>query len=251
MNCFKQLARSSAALAVAGLMVMPALAVVGPDPLDIDLSYSVTTGLDPQANPQNIYDIITFNAYGNGGGSWWPASVPLSGGSIDDPFKKSSANPPTAGLLLGLVDNLAGDVGSQTHVVLMLDTAGAAAAKGVAWDTTFSGTDETALITNLRFAMENDRNLLDEAGQAQWDASLNAVGTFADTNRSLWFAMAAPLPGQTTTSNFTVMAWSDGQELGQGIASVTQAVPEPGSAALLLLGLAGVAGWARRRAAAA
>ena len=56
---------------------------------DIHLSYDVTPP-DTNGFSSNIYDIITFNSYTADTGTWWSATVDKNGGTITDPFAKSS-----------------------------------------------------------------------------------------------------------------------------------------------------------------
>lgn len=243
----------AAAVAASMFIAAGASAAVAPDPTEIHLSYDVTTSVDPGA--ATIYDIATYNTYDDGSsGVWWPSSIDASGGTIADPFVKSVANRPLTGLLMGLVKSndasnltLPDDATpGQIHLVLMIDNTAAAAADGQPWGTSFNPTvGESELIGHIQFTMEHDRGTLDPAGQAQWDASFAAMSGFADANPGLAFALAAPSPWLTTTSDFTVMAWSNGQILGSGVANVAQ-VPEVSTYAMMALGL-GVVAYARRR----
>lgn len=247
---------ASAALALAPLLAVPAAHASTVDcqsPQDIHLSYQVNHSLG-----QSITDIITFNNYAvcQGTGSWWPSSVGGDGGLVTDPFAKSSSNRPTQALMLGLTQNLPGDAEGQMHVVMMVDSAAAAAAQNIAWGTTFLSTLEEDVIADLVLTMRTDRSTLAD-GSAEaiaWDQALTDLYTFATGDAAgMFFDMPGVVPGSTTSSNFTVMAWSDGRIVGDGTAflstDLAATVPEPGSLALMLLPLALLAAQRRRRGA--
>jgi hypothetical protein len=215
------------------------------DVQDIKLTYEVTTSID-----QPIETVITLNTYVNGSGMWWPSSVGAGGGLIDDPFTKSSENRPLTGLILGLTSNLPGDAAGQKHVVMGLDSGAAAGLQNIAWGTTFTAYTEEAIANDIYNVAGISRAADGTPEAAIWDAAINELGAFANDTTGgagqLWFKLAVTQPGETKTSNFSVMAWTDGQQIGTGVATVTQAVPEPESYALGLAGL-GVAGLMLRR----
>jgi len=239
------------ALAACSLMaITPARA---DDPLDIQLSYTVTTA----GNLPAITNIVTFNSYASGGtGSWWASTVPANSVSttIADPFWKSSANAPIDALMLGLVQDLPGDAPGQKHMVLMMSEAAATAATSIAWGTLFTSTNEATLIGNLEVATSGQDWPVIEADVtalyafANGDARVGVLGPGGLPIDS-WFSLGGVVPGATTTGNFTVLAFSDGQVLGQGVASLSTLapVPEPGGVVLLLVGLLTVATVVRRR----
>lgn len=251
-------ALARAALAAAALAFFGAPALAADEPLDITLSYTVNLSQPWPA----ITNIITFNGYGDGSGAWWAADVPAAQTqwTIDDPFTKSSAHPPLEALMLGLVHDLPNDAPGQVHVVMMVGDAAATAARNVAWGTLFRGTLEADIVDAIQLATSG-------RPFADIQPGLDTLFAFADgdartgilvppgTPLSAWFALGAAQPGQTTTSSFTVMAFSDGQVLGSGVASLAvavAAVPEPATAtmwlAALLLLLAAGTPLQRRRA---
>ncbi|WP_348755674.1 PEP-CTERM sorting domain-containing protein [uncultured Aquincola sp.] len=237
-------ARQLLALAATAALALPAHALTAAE--DIELSYSITGLGLPDGYAGTIYGIGIFNGYEFNSGASWPAQVAASGGTITDVFRKSSSNRPLAALMVGLIDDLPGDGSAgQTHLVLMLNTAAAQAARGIAWGTSFPTVLEDSLIADVRTAFTTTRG--EQTPEATWDAALDRVSSFVDGHQNLWFALAASQPGTTVTSQFAVMAWSDGQQIGTGVASVTQAVPEPGTWALMLGGMAAMGGWLRRR----
>jgi len=223
----------SLAMLLACTSLLAAPAARADDPQDIQLSYTVQLDRPGPA----ITRLMTFNNYANGGGVWWAAEVPAgeTQWTITDPFLKSSANAPLSALLLGLVQDLPGDAAGQQHVVLMMDSAAAAAATNVAWGTLFRNTSEAQLIAAIELATSGqDGPLIDPA--------FDILSAFVDGDAtsgilvppgqalSAWFTLGTVVPGSTTFSGFTVMAFSDGQVLGSGQALVTGlalAVPEP------------------------
>lgn len=221
------------------------------EPLDIQLSYTVNTA----GNLPAITNIITFNTYANTAiGSWFAAMVPANSLSytIVDPFLKSSANAPRDGLMLGLVKGLPGDAGDgEDHVVVMMSNEAASAAKGIAWGTLFRTTLEASIIQALHTntsgrPWEEIQPDIDKLYSfAQGEARTGILGTLEEPIDA-WFTLPGVGPNQVATAGFTVMAFSNGQILGDGVLTVS-AVPEPGPAAMLAVGLAALGWLARRR----
>lgn len=248
---FRSLAGAIAALAA--LLAQPAARA--DEPLDIHLSYTVST----DGTLPDITRIVTFNSYANGGtGAWWASMVP--GGAtttlIDDPFLKSSANAPLDGLMLGLVQDLAGDPPGQKHMVLLMSSAAADLSANIAWGTLFANTNETELIANLELATSGQDFSIIEPGLnalyafALGDARTGVLGP-GGVATDAWFSLGMVSPGATTTSSFKLVAFSSGQIIGEGIASLQtlSPVPEPEGGVLLMVGLLVVSMAARRRVA--
>lgn len=213
--------------------------------LNIHLSYDVTTSI-----AQPITQIMTFNQYADGNtGVWWPDSVNAGGGTISDPFAKSSDNRPLAGLMLGLTQDLPGDAVGQQHVVIMMDNSAAAAARNIAWGTLFRNNTEESILAAVALVAGVTRT---DANGTEWDAALNRLFGFVNGDiltgiqvggqaKSAFFSLGDVVAGSTSFTNFSVMAFSNGQLIGTGTAGLNTApataVPEPGSMALVLLGL--------------
>jgi hypothetical protein len=227
------------------------VAIPDPEPLDIQLSYEVTTSIG-----QPITNIIKFNEYVNGSGAAWPDSLPIGGGLLTDVFLKSTSNAPLTGLLMGITSDLVGDAPGQKHLVLMVSNEAASLSQGIAFGTLFPTVTEEQVISALAFQTGVTRT---DENAAEWDAQSSFLGQFTQDSlknipgpggltQSAWFGLGAVVPGATTVTNFTVMAFSDGQVIGTGLAKLdTQsAVPEPGSMGMALAGLL-IAGAALRR----
>lgn len=222
------------------------------EPLDIQLSYAVTLN---NAGPA-ITNIMTFNRYDNGGGAWWATEVPagVTAHTITDPFLKSSSNKPLEALLLGLVQDLPNDAPGQQHVVVMMSDAAAAAAQGVAWGTLFRDTQEEDVIAAIELSTSGQDVALIQPGLdtlnvfTEGDARFGILDGLAQP-LSTWFSFGAVQAGATSFSNFSVLAFSDGQLLGHGSAALQALtpVPEPGSASQGLAGLALLGLLLRRR----
>jgi hypothetical protein len=210
----------------------------GDSPLDISLAYSVSTNIG-----QPIENIISWNNYECNAGGSGAYTVGAGGSTFPDFFLKSSSNKPLNGLMIGTTHDLAGDAEGQEHLVLITNNAWASAAANIAFGTLFPSTLEENLISALHvWATTND--------QDAFTAASNTISNFVFGELSTaFFNLGAVIPGTTTTSAFSVIAFSDGQIIGDGIASLTTALPDnpaPVPAPFLLV-LAGMTALGLRR----
>ncbi len=207
----------------------------GDTPLDITLRYDVTTRIN-----QPIENIVSWNTYDCNAGGSGIYTVGGNGGSFSDYFPKSSSNKPLTGLMIGTTHDLVGDAEGQEHLVLMTNNAWASSVAGIAFGTLFPTILEEDVIAALHvYATSNV--------QSELEAAVAVFGGFVFGQlNSAFFNLGAVIPGTTTTSNFSVVAFSDGAIIGTGIANLTTAfpdapvVPVPGVAMLLLAGFAGL-----------
>ncbi len=245
-----------ASLALAAAALLPAGPALATPVSDLTLAYTVNTA----GNLPAITNIVTFNKFADGGGgAWWSSEVPGNTAShtITDPFTKRSDNAPLNALMLGLVQDLPGDgTPGQKHIVMMMSDTAASAATGIAWGTLFRNTLEDELIAALELMTSGQDWPVIQPGIdivdafVDGDAASGILGAFSQPV-SAWFDLGLPAAGTTVYSNFKVMAFSDGQLLGHGIASVSAsavtAVPEPGSWTLACTGLLLAGALSRRR----
>jgi hypothetical protein len=214
----------------AASMSQAAVVACGSSPLDITLSYDVTTAID-----QSVDNILSYNQYVCNAGGSGLYTVSAGGSTFADYFPKSSSNAPLSTLQLGVTHDLPGDTPGQQHLVLMVDNAWAAASAGISFGTLFSGASEDDVIAALNAFADFDTTNDDAASQI--------VGGFAfGPAISAFYNLGAVVPGATTTSDFTVFLATNGQIIGTGIASLTTALPDnnvpiPGTLFLLASGL--------------
>ncbi len=240
-------------LAILASAAAPAAAWAQSEPLDITQNYSGTSTVP-------VFDIATYNSYANGSGITNSFSIDAGAFSFDDPFLKSSANPPLLTYFLGVasysgvvtssaLSSVADAVSPNTvalpqHLVLAVSSAYAAGliSGGQDFSTIFPTYDENSLITDLHTIGSNSGNSTDDARNAAIGELFNFDAT-VQSRDGLTSALGGPL---------SLLSFSNATLVGQGVASLvplggmTPAVPEPASWVMMIVGL-GIVGYAMRR----
>ena len=230
-------------------------AVLAQAPAHADQLRDITLSYDIRLNGQYpaITSLVFFNSYADGGtAAWWSDTIPAGALQhfVTDPFDDSHLVPPVDDLIIGLVQDLPNDAPGQKHIVMLMDPLAAQLSNHIAWGTLFRHTLEDQLISSLELMTSGQSFEVIQPGIdamfafAYGDAATGILGP-TGTPRNASFQLGAVQAGHITTSAFTVMAFSDGQVLGQGVASLDAtavAVPEPGVWLLMLAGLTGLGG---------
>lgn len=184
-----------------------------------------------------ISDIVRFNVdNGSSGGIGWGGTPPngwsAAAGYNGNALGYGSPNGVNNWFFMGLTTGLPGDAPGQQHAVLFTNTAFATSAVSIAWGTLFPHTNETTIITDLQ-TMDN--------------TALNDLGSFAYGSGDAVTGPNGPV-SFTPGSNFSIIAFSGGQIIGQGTSVETSpsSVPIPGALMLLGPGLVGLAAIRRR-----
>jgi len=218
-----------AAAVTLGVMAAPAHATCGagsPYLLNyaFDMDYEVTA-------------IAKYNQYlpDCGDGISNSNTAPVGNSLLTDVFAKH--DPVGRSLLMGIATDLPGDAQGQQHLVLFTNDAWASSAQSLAFGTLFPTANEAALIAALASLQagsgsDDDYGLLFDfaSNVAQFGPNGDAAFLFGDS--------------------FTAIAFSDGLIIGTGTSfttAVANAVPEPASWAMMILGLGAVGVTARRR----
>jgi hypothetical protein len=198
-------------------------------------SYHVT--LEPEFSSP-VTNIMMFEEHNSGGSATW--AFQAAGGAtsvLNNPFPHNPV--PVRSFLMGITQDLPGDPEGQKHVVLFMDDFAASLTNHIAWGTIFRNTLESDLIAALELAtsgqdwpiIQPGLNFIDAFNQGD---ARNILGPGGFTY-SAYFQ---------TGGTFSVMAFSDGTQIGQGFSAIT-AVPEPAS--LAALGLGAIAFLRKRR----
>lgn len=178
----------------------------------------------------DVTNIMIAEETESGGSLTWAFTAFGNGDSLlQNPFPNSV--PAQRAMLIGLTQDLPGDPEGQKHIVLMIDNNAAALSNHIAWGTLFPTTLEAQLIADLELATSGQDW---EVIQPGLDSVFNFVGGEAKnilgpggSSNSAWFNLG---------DSFSVMAFSDGQQIGSGQSFVT-AVPEPASMGALAVGV--------------
>ncbi len=187
---------------------------------------------------QPVTNIMIAEQHESGGAITWAFQANGNGQTlITNPFPSDVLY--QNAVLIGLVQDLVGDPPGQKHVVLFMNNQAASNVQNIAWGTIFLNTFEQDVIADLELAtsgqdweiiqpgLDGVSNFLEAAKSAQ-------VGPNG-TDGSIWFDIG---------SSFSVVAFSDGQIIGDG-ESYLETVPEPAS--LAALGIGAVALLRRKR----
>ncbi len=233
----------------------PATAWAQSQPLDIQQNYSGSSTVA-------VSDIATYNSYANGPGLTNSFAIGVGAFSFDDPFLKSSANPPLLTYFLGVAsyyDTAASAALEATtsvsspdlvalpqHLVLAVSSAYAAGlvSGGEDFSTIFPTYDENSLINDLHTIGSNTDNSTDADRNAAYGELFNFGATVQSLN-GLTPALGGPL---------TLLSFSSGSVVGQATSTLVPlggppigaAVPEIGTWAMMIFGM-GIVGLAMRR----
>jgi hypothetical protein len=204
------------------------------EPLDLKQSYSGNSDV-------GVSHILTYNTYANGAGATNSFAFGPGDFYFEDPFLKSSANPPLLTYFLGVST----DDTSADHLILALNSGYAAGlvSGGQDFSQIFPTYNESSLINDL--VLIDTQQDAGSPGAAAQDAARNEIGNFSYdlVNRN---ALTPAFGGP-----FTLLSFSAPTAVGSGVSTVQDVplstpVPEPGAFGMMIAGLTFVA-WALYR----
>ena len=181
-----------------------------------------------------VTNIMMFQQFPGGASRTWFFDAPAGPSTITNPFPDYA--PTTSTFMLGVSTDADTSLtpGAQ-HLVFFANDNFAGNAQGVAFDHLFPGGDEAALIADLTTGLgDPDTTVSDAAG--------TDLGGYADAA----FSLVGLAPGDS----FSVVSFSDGQIIGNGLVTTTSepsAAPEPATWGLMMLGVAGMGAALRTR----
>lgn len=197
-------------------------------------SYQTSYTFNLDTFPKEITNVMLLERQQNGNSLTWAFQLPAQQTStITNPFLTNSV--PTESLIIGITQDLPNDPPGQKHMVLGMHSYAAELSRNIAWGTLFRNTQEEDLIAALELATSGQDWPIILPGLQFIDIwsnsdAVNGILGPGGASQTAWFDMTAESP------SFTVMAFSEGQEIGTGSASI-EVVPEPATLGALGLGL--------------
>ena len=230
---------------VSATLTTHAIAATAPEPLDLRQTYSGVSSVD-------VAHIATYNSYANGPGISNSFAISAGAFSFDDPFLKSSANPPLLTAFFGVSPDVPGTTAVDDggpHLVLGVGSAFAAGlvSGGQDFSQIFTGYTEGSLI--------NDLVLLDTSNLDETDPGYAAQQQTKNAAYSELFSFGGDLNNRLgTTPAFggplSLLSFSSATPVGSAVATyklLSSDVPEPASWAMMIAGFSAIGAAMRRR----
>lgn len=175
-------------------------------------SYRVTLNFG-----QPVTNILMYEGGLSFGRTTWAFTAGGSGETVlDNPFP--STEPILSSVLIGIVRDLPNDAPGQRHVVLMMDPLAAQYANHIAWGTLFRHTIEENIMDAIELATSGQDwpiviPALEEIAQFLHGDGTDGILDPLAQPHSVWF---------DTGTSFVVMAWTDGQIIGEGVSETIE-----------------------------